>query len=166
MLAHFMPFSRHNPIRLSGKSVVKVFDSTTFTPRSSKVIANWNAIHECVDQRDAKRLRKCQTKILQSKKPTHALCSHMPSDYFDNPESYVVADLDANLDELDPTTAFMHEALAGANWFDAPCANTITVQLPLISHDCDLPNPFDTFSDSLKRWEHEIKTKSNEAAAA
>jgi len=163
MMAHFHPFSCRNPIQLSGQSVVDLFDSLDLSPRSRNVIRNWDAIHECEDQRDAERLRKQQTKIKKTTEYSKALRSQIPTDYFENPESYIVADLDHTFEALDPATAYMQAALAGADWFNSDDACTPQSQSP--PHHGELPNPLHAFSPNLKHWEQQIKTKSNEAAA-
>lgn len=90
----------------------------------------------------------------------------MPSEYFDDPDSYVIADLDVTFEKLDPATAFVQAALAGASWFDVPPSNP-TCSIPQsASTATNLPTPIGCYSDHLKVWEHEIKIKLNDAAAA
>ena len=163
MLAHFLPFSARNPVKLLGTSAIEFFHSADFSARSRNVIKNWAAIHECEDQRDSERLRKHQTKVKKSKEISRALRGQIPDDYFDSPDAYVVADSPPSLEQLDPATAYMRAALAGANWFQ----NTPTTasQADSILYDSTLPNPIGIYRDQLKHWEHQVKVKANEAAA-
>ena len=58
MLAHFRPFSHLKTLGDKGVCLNKLFSDTTFLDQSLSVMKNWNAIHECEDERDAERLKK------------------------------------------------------------------------------------------------------------
>jgi hypothetical protein len=63
MLAHFKPFSIDCPLIAHGTdSWEYAFHSFTFNDRSTEIMKNWEAIHECQDERDAERL-KCQAAL-------------------------------------------------------------------------------------------------------
>ncbi|KAF5343799.1 hypothetical protein D9758_016212 [Tetrapyrgos nigripes] len=53
-LAHFKPFGPQMPLIAS--SIDQEFESYQFSPFSQRVISNWEAIHECEDERDAERI--------------------------------------------------------------------------------------------------------------
>ncbi|KAJ3516563.1 hypothetical protein NMY22_g14178 [Coprinellus aureogranulatus] len=57
-LMHFKPFSENNPLLKPGEIPQIVYDSFTFGDREAKIMSNWEAIHECEDERDAERIRK------------------------------------------------------------------------------------------------------------
>ncbi|KAG1894487.1 uncharacterized protein F5891DRAFT_922037, partial [Suillus fuscotomentosus] len=51
-LAHFKPFSALSPLLHKGENVIEVFRTYSFSPRSRTVMTNWEAVHECEDERD------------------------------------------------------------------------------------------------------------------
>ena len=59
-LAHFKPFDIDHPLLLvSSAALIELsFKNHSFSPRSLYVMKQWDAIHECQDERDAERLRK------------------------------------------------------------------------------------------------------------
>jgi hypothetical protein len=63
MLAHFLPFSAKKPNSLIDGSLQATFDTSDFTPWSLEVMKNWDAIHECEDERDAEHIWKKESAI-------------------------------------------------------------------------------------------------------
>ena len=52
-LAHFIPFDIDDPLLKPGQTVDDVFEDARFTDRHLQILNNWEAIHECQDERDA-----------------------------------------------------------------------------------------------------------------
>ncbi len=61
MLAHFKPFHLNVPLLHPADSVSGVFRTYSFSERAVRCMSNWEAMHECEDERDAERLRKRQS---------------------------------------------------------------------------------------------------------
>lgn len=57
-LAHFKAFSAAVPVLRPGDDPMTIFNSYSFSENANKVLQNWDAVHECEDERDAERLRK------------------------------------------------------------------------------------------------------------
>ncbi|KAG1824206.1 hypothetical protein EV424DRAFT_1297900, partial [Suillus variegatus] len=51
-LAHFKPFSTSHQFLNEYESTVEAFQAYNFSPRSQKVMHNWESIHECEDEHD------------------------------------------------------------------------------------------------------------------
>ncbi|KAG1734452.1 uncharacterized protein EDB91DRAFT_1250974 [Suillus paluster] len=66
-LAHFKPFSVIVPLLSGMESVISTFQKYSFSGRSRQVMNNWEAIHECEDERDADRLHKKASMTAESK---------------------------------------------------------------------------------------------------
>jgi hypothetical protein len=66
-LMHFKPFSHTEPLLPQGKSTTKVYETYDFGPCAQMVMHNWEAVHECKDERDAERLHK-QARMTTPKK--------------------------------------------------------------------------------------------------
>ena len=169
MLAHFLPFSAANTICTNGQSVIEFFDMAQFSTHSLTIMKNWDSIHECEDEQDAEHLRKRQSKINKSKNICKALQTHLPDDYFNSPDVYAVVDVGHSLEDLDPATAYMWAALAGANWLTVSAQDHISTESDNIDgtrlYNNMLPHPIGTYSDQLTFWECQIKIQSNEIAA-
>ncbi|KAG2758048.1 hypothetical protein P692DRAFT_20710981, partial [Suillus brevipes Sb2] len=72
-LAHFKPFSTLRQLFGEHESAIEAFQAYDFSPRSRKVMQNWDSIHECEDERDADRLRKQTQLAAESKALTSSL---------------------------------------------------------------------------------------------
>lgn len=80
-LSHFCPFSHSNPLIPAGKSITDIMKNYKFSDDSLDSLNNFEAIHECEDQRDAEHLQKHAAFAAQSKSLTNALhLSVMPED--------------------------------------------------------------------------------------
>ncbi|KAF8426438.1 hypothetical protein L210DRAFT_869166, partial [Boletus edulis BED1] len=71
-LTHFKPFSCDVPLFIKGDDPEIVFKSYNFSDASRAIMHNWEAVHECEDERDADRLRK-QTQRTTGNKPADNL---------------------------------------------------------------------------------------------
>ena len=114
MLCHFIPFSAHNPLDLTGgiwESYQRAMgqnnttDQPQFSTRAKEIMQNWDEIHECEDVRDADRLRKCQTANKKMRKYTREVVSQLPPEFWDDPASVKAAERGLKA-ELDSQTAF------------------------------------------------------------
>jgi hypothetical protein len=71
-LAHFKPFSLNNRL-INGCDWKAEYESYKFQMAHTQIMKNWNAIHECEDERDADRLRKRDKATAESKTMTAAV---------------------------------------------------------------------------------------------
>ncbi|KAE8183717.1 hypothetical protein CF335_g8242 [Tilletia laevis] len=58
MMAHFIPFSDSVALKTRTETWEAAFQRTTFSPRAKKTMANWAALNECEDARDADQLMR------------------------------------------------------------------------------------------------------------
>ena len=72
-LAHFVPFGIDNPPLHPGQTTTGVFNSNNMSSRHVQILHNWEVIHECQDERDAERMRKCTEQARESRTMTRAL---------------------------------------------------------------------------------------------
>jgi len=72
-LAHFIPFDVENSLLRPGQTVGDIFDDACFTGEHLQVLNNWEAIHECQDERDVERMHKRAEKSRESRAMTRAL---------------------------------------------------------------------------------------------
>jgi len=172
MLAHFIPFSAKDPLDLQHQALATYFETAPFSDRSRSVMKNWDAIHECEDERDRERLRKQQLKINKSKNSMH-LYDPAPDDYVDNDDLYAVLETDCRPENMDPETAQMRAALAGANWFQRPetsqpstSKSTAPADGPQRQDPDMIKAPVGDFSDMAKVWKQQIREQETAIAAA
>ena len=71
-LAHFKPFSLNKRL-VNGCNWKEEYESYKFQEAHIQIMKNWNAIHECEDERDADRLRKRDKATAESKAMTAAV---------------------------------------------------------------------------------------------
>ncbi|PPQ75766.1 hypothetical protein CVT24_002642 [Panaeolus cyanescens] len=74
-LSHFKPFSATTSVRQEGETWENAFKSYHFSDYHRQIMKNWEAIHECADERDAERLRKREAATAASKAMTNAIYS-------------------------------------------------------------------------------------------
>lgn len=68
-----MSFDIDNPLLRSGQNVDDAYEGVNFTDRHQQILNNWEAIHECQDERDAERMRKRAEQSQESRAMTRAL---------------------------------------------------------------------------------------------
>lgn len=73
VLIHFKPFSATNPLLIDGMTCREAFDSYEFASGALRIMKNWEAIHECEDERDADRLKKRAAITKESQSMTRTL---------------------------------------------------------------------------------------------
>ena len=154
VLAHFKPFSISQPLIPSGKSCDDVFRTHSFSDQSLKVIKNWNAIHECEDERDAERLRKQNAATRESAAMTASIIPELNIEDFENTVS-VKGNAERNF-RLQQAIFAMQQSnwitvLPESNILDVCKINDIAItmrdELPDVTHVL------------LKRWKTETKTQ-------
>lgn len=72
-LTHFKPFGVADPLIVGGATAEKTFEEYDFTPSAVRIMNNWDAVHECEDERDADRLKKQAARTKQSQFATQVL---------------------------------------------------------------------------------------------
>ena len=172
MLAHFIPFSASDALDLQHQTLATYFEAAPFSDRSRLVMKNWDAIHECEDERDSERLQKQRSKINQAKNSMQRLHDPAPDDYMDNKDLYAVLETDCRPENMDPETAQMRAALMGANWFQRPETNqpsTSTSTTPADGPQCQdsntIKDPMGNFADMAKLWKQQIRQQETAIAA-
>lgn len=150
MLAHFKPFSRSNPLIKEGENVVTEFSTFTFSGGGMRIMDNWEAMHECEDERDAERIRK-QTKVQKDTSYGMGLEPYTLDD--DNSISFTSANETANSYD----TSELMLKLVGCNYFSS-AGNASQVQ------QINLPLPNVT-TLLLNGWKSETKQQEKQLAA-
>jgi hypothetical protein len=90
-LTHFKPFRFSKP--LTNKNDWKTeYDLYNFKTEHKKIMTNWNAVHECEDERDTDRLQKREKETKESKAMTAALLNNDIEDDNTNFNDKVVHD--------------------------------------------------------------------------
>ena len=73
VLAHFMPFSHTDPFITGVDTLEQVFKKFELSAHGLFVTNNWEAVHECQDERDSECLRKRAALTAESLAMTKAL---------------------------------------------------------------------------------------------
>ncbi|KAE8221158.1 hypothetical protein CF319_g5436 [Tilletia indica] len=92
MLAHFVPFSVHAPLKTRTVTWQTVFETTTFPPKASRIMSNWTALTECEDARDAEQLAHRRREADRAHR-TETMCSSTQNDA-DGAGNSATADID------------------------------------------------------------------------
>ena len=168
MLAHFVPFSDVAPLQLIGNDIVRTFDKTEFSGRSKDVIKNWDAIHECEDEREAERLKKRLTKQNDSKQRMQAVKAMLPAEYLENPEAYILAEHDFAREKIDSQTLHMRCSLINASWLQPVKRKNGSLDTDLVgSGEHTLPSDLNDQAELyLKNWRTHIQQQANAIANA
>ena len=151
MLAHFAPYSQSKPLSVAESSIAAMFDTTTFSERSITVMKNWEAVHECEDEREAERLKKRSAKLNQTKMQVHAVEAMIPDEYLNDPEAYRISEFDFAHEQIDNHTLHMRCSLLNANWTRPHRVDPID---PLHQYVDNLHAPI-----NLRQWKVHIKAQ-------
>jgi hypothetical protein len=154
VLAHFKPFSITQPLIPSGDSCDNIFRTYSFSDRSFKVIKNWNATHECEDERDAERLRKRAAATRESAAMTASVAFPELND--EDIENTMTVNSNAERDFRVQQAIF---AMRQSNWLKLlPEINNLDVRVSGFS--ASVQDSLPDITDSLmKRWKAETKTQ-------
>lgn len=71
--AHFKPFNPEQPLLIAPANVQATFESHTFDARSTEILNNWEELHECMDAKDAERMKKQAAMAKASRLLTNSL---------------------------------------------------------------------------------------------
>ena len=124
VLAHFKPFSAANPLIPHLSNPADVFEAFQFSQNAKRVIHNWEAIHECEDERDADRLRKRAAEATASRNKTQKL---VLSDLTD--DASVILNSSPSGKAAHEIAMFIH-SMKMCNWLSPQCT---TAQLPVFN---------------------------------
>ncbi|KAF5362237.1 hypothetical protein D9756_001995 [Leucocoprinus leucothites] len=156
-LAHFKPFSLSNLLIPPNSSINNEYKTFQFSSMAKNVMKNWNAIHECEDQRDADRLRKRETLMKESQVMIRAVA--FQDDDIINLENWTTANNTKH--EADFKMWNTVVVLTQAQWFK-PSITQVNQKVPCSSgkhQDEQLSIQTDlVFSHKLlQEWKAEIK---------
>lgn len=148
MLAHFAPFSAHSPLSLNDSSAVDTFARAVFSKRNQDVMHNWEALHECEDEREAVRLKRRSSKLVDAKDRTHAVKAMLPAEYIQEPGAFALAEEDFSRLNIDNETLHLRCALLNADWLQA---NFVVPPSQYVSDPA-----LNRLDDNLKLWQSHI----------
>lgn len=74
-LSHFKPFSCSHPLIMLGQTLLETYGGQKFDEFATRVMNSWEAVHECEDERDAERLRRCAAIAAKSRQLMSTLLS-------------------------------------------------------------------------------------------
>jgi hypothetical protein len=153
VLAHLKPFSITQPLITNTKSPKETFESTLFSDQSLQIMKNWEAVHECEDERDAERIRKrqAQTRVRSD------LLQKMTTVHEDGPDLTDLISKKESRSYLQKTKVeLMLKDLDCASFFERV---QTTQQLPYPANaSSNIFPPLTT--EQFKRWNREAETLS------
>jgi hypothetical protein len=156
VLAHFKPFGVTQPLIPPGESCNDLFHTYPFSNRHLEAIKNWNATHECEDERDAERLRKQAAATRESAAMTAAVA--FPELNVENIESTLSISANSERDFR------IHQevlAMQQSNWLrvlpkinnaDATINDATDTPASILQNNLPDPTP-----NLMKRWKDETK---------
>lgn len=80
-LSHFKAFSVSRPLITPEQTLLQVYEEYTFSSFATQVMNNWEAVHECKDERDTERLRKRAALAAKSRYMTSSLMMDSMNDF-------------------------------------------------------------------------------------
>jgi gas vesicle protein len=147
MLAHFKPFSKESPLWNKEIGVNETFKHFHFSTTAQQIMHNWEAIHECEDERDAERLRKRTACLQESSTLTNSLISNNVDDHSITFHDVAMCEKRNLKKDIEINTTLFK--LASSNWFQPSEENDIssssTSPLPEITHN------------KVSQWKSEMK---------
>ena len=155
-LIHFIPFDIENPLLRPGQTATDVFNSSEFSPGHLQILDNWEAIHECQDERDAERMRKRTEQARESRAMTRALHGSVN----DGNEVEVDVTKMGNRKTRDVQAELLVDAMRQCRWIKSgkrQPAQDVVMEDELW---CPEPTP-----SQLKVWSASIKRQENEIVA-
>lgn len=157
VLAHFKPFSCDDPLVQEGDTIDKTYEEYQFSPKSRKIMENWEAIHECEDERDAERLRK-QAQHMAIPKASN-------TDKFEDEDADNVAlPLPRTKAESDFRVRQVMSLLEQSGWFQSKVNGVLKGSSIESMAVCEDIVKLVYSSKLLKEWKTEIKLKENAIA--
>lgn len=83
MVAHFVPFNLFNNLRPDGVTFEQMLLTEKFSTESRTCMKNWEAMHECEDERDRERMKKREASMRESLMMTNALNSNSAEQFIE-----------------------------------------------------------------------------------
>ncbi|SJL17395.1 uncharacterized protein ARMOST_20945 [Armillaria ostoyae] len=111
MLGHFKPFHSDIPLVDVGLDIAETFREYIFSVLGQRCMKNWEAMHECEDERDVERLRKRSQMFKNSQLLTNAHNGQSIDDLVELPD-FSLATV-----KRDARAQFQLMKLAESNWF-------------------------------------------------
>ncbi|KAE8232547.1 hypothetical protein CF326_g2420 [Tilletia indica] len=120
MMAHFIPFTNDIPLKERGVTWEDAFAQTTFSPDAVRIMANWAALSECEDARDADQLLRRRRDAERSRRGEEA--SRMASDgaaaHGEDGADIDVEEFLRGANVQSRETIEFSSVLGGSGWFD------------------------------------------------
>jgi len=156
-LAHHKPFSLSNPLIEPLSDWSSTYNKYKFTESAKKIMKNWNAIHECEDERDADRLRKRDAATHESKSLTAAIYNSMVKTDEDEEHNFNDSIEGEKLLKYDFAFQELLSTLQQSKWLNPAVAE----QSKLTNSSTGLmPRPTE-FVNKMKEWMNEVKLQEN-----
>jgi hypothetical protein len=155
-LAHFIPFDIDNPLLKPGQTVDEIFNSGGFSPRHSQILDNWEAIHECQDERDADRMQKRTEQAKESRAMTRALHGSIEN----GDETHVDVTGTGSRKARDMQAELLIDAMRQCHWIKG--GEQKPTQNPVRENELQCPEPT---ASQLKMWLASIKQQESEVMA-
>ncbi|KAG2739415.1 hypothetical protein P692DRAFT_20695710, partial [Suillus brevipes Sb2] len=145
---HFKPFSVSIDLLGINEDPIASHEHFPFCPRSREVMSNWEAVHECEDERDADRLRKRVQLTAKNKALTASIGVGPEEDEID----FAFPSHSSLRSETDFRAQQAVLELQQSGWFEQ---QTVDLSCPTRSTgDCPAS---DGISRWIKQWKSEIK---------
>ena len=160
-LAHFIPFGIFDPLLKPGQTVNNVFESAKFTNRHQQILDNWEAIHECQDERDAERMRRRAEKSRESRAMTRALHGSIEAGEEIDVDLNIATTKRKNVREVQ--AELLVDLMRQCNWIQRCQPGTQAgPHDALLMRDFDYPVPT---TSQLKEWASSIKLQEDTTMA-
>ena len=155
-LVHFIPFDIDDPLLRRGQTATEVFKTAEFSPRHTQILDNWEAIHECQDERDAEHMRKRTELARESRAMTRAL--HGSIEEGNETEIDMVKVTGRKPRDLQGEALL--DTMRQCHWIRK--SGHEGVQVAVVKNELQCPEPT---TSQLKMWATSIKQQENETAA-
>ncbi|CAD7067792.1 unnamed protein product [Tilletia caries] len=117
MMAHFIPFDNHQPLKLGTERWEEAFRRISFSLRATHTMDNWAALLECDDARDADQLRRRKAEARTSMRVDATVAALGPG--IDNTNADVDMDLlQTGRQHSSAETIKFTSTLERGGWFD------------------------------------------------
>ena len=156
-LAHFMPFDIDNPLIHPGQTAMEVFNSGEFSHRHLQILDNWEAIHECQDERDAERMRKRTEQARESRAMTRALHGSIEAEN----ETEIDLTRRGNRKARDMQAELLVDVMRQCHWIKDGEQKEHTQDI-VTENELQCPEPT---ASQLSMWTASIKQQENEMIA-
>jgi len=161
-LAHFKPFSVSQPLLSQDQTWEDAYQRHSFSDRHLCIMRNWNAVHECEDERDAERLKRQNTATAESKALTSAIMGTGINSEDLSDDIHLMTSTKQSRKDFHIQQFIL--SLQQANWLKSPKADLPTTTLPILNSNPSQNKEktglnLDLQNSVLKKWQEEIKTQ-------